>query len=439
MFDISNKIKNIIYFISDRRFFWSIMLAYVFIKLLPVIAFDKRFTYVVVFVSFIILIVRIIKLLFYGKKIVINRYRITSIVFIIICSFSIIYNIGFDFSNFNIRNNEYRVFIVLIINLFVLFSFYSNSDFNENIRYIKNISIIISVFSFFYIIFCIIDSIINKRDRIWGLTNSVWSFTHFVSTSFAINLYLLICEKKQILKKFYILNMILHLFTLIFVQQRAGYLCIVIGLFFTSILLIVVGQINIIKNYLIENKMYVLLVVIVLIFAMFLIGNYISLDVLKSKFFIITTSGRSLIKEISLKYLLENKAVLFGLIGNLYKILINVEYTKIHVLISEEAFHDIFLCILMCFGLFAFVVFSMFIIQIIVKLFLLIKFAKVNEELLYLLILGFFVILGSIVSSFFDDNMIVNLPYLPNLLFFILSSVLCSIDIKEFNIDKELY
>lgn len=429
--NIRKKIRNIICFLSDRRFFWSIMLVYVFIKLLPVIAFDKRFTYLVVFLSFFILILRIIKIIIYDKEIKINKYRFITILFILLCLLSAFYNIGFNLSNLYIKNPEYRVLIVLIINLFIVFSFDTNNNYKNDIKYLDIISMIIVVFSFFNILFSIYDAIINKRDRIWGLTGSVWSFTHFVAISFAINLYLLIKEKKYLLRLFYFINLFLHLITLIFTQQRAGYLCIIIGFLLLLLLLVLVGRINEFKNCLIKNNKMVVLVIVILIFFMILISHYINLKIIAAKVLNLSSSGRIDIIKISLKNLLDNKAFLFGLIGNLHKIDVNVESQKLQILTSEGSFHNIYICILIFFGIIAFVVFILFIIIIIKKLILLVEKSKTDEDIFDLLILSCFGVIGSLVSAFFDDNMIINLPYLSNLMFFILCSIISSIDEKR--------
>lgn len=415
--------KNIIRKISSKYFFYNVFLFYTLLKLIPIGFISKYTTYIVSAIGVFVFFTRILNYILYDKICLKNNiYRILSLIIFLLSCISFFYN-----CDFHVINDDIKVLLVIFINFLVLFVPYKNDD-TDCDKYLFDFTKIIVIFSMVYAVLCILYVFIEKQDRLWGITDSVWSYCSYLLVALASSIYQALNSEGKY-KKVCIFNSILHIFLIIITQQRSAYLGLLVATFFTFFIVLkkykfIYIRITI-KNFFIRYKVFVFIIAAITLFICF----YINPSIIFKKIISMSTSGRIPIWVITIKALFDGGKLLLGVCGNSYNYFSNYiiknipnaiqngKFDKLYYLIANSYFHNIYIGMLSYFGIATLITVFILLILIIKKM--------LNEKDLSLQIFYGFIILAPLFIGFFDDNMFVNISYLPNLMFFIVSSRLC--------------
>lgn len=422
------KLKTLIDCLSNRYYFWSILLFYNLVKLCPFVSILKISTYIMACVAFLYLGLKIIKNIYYNNFIKLSKIRILTIIIVFFAIISYIINLNFNDNNF-LKGRDYVLLATYFINFFATFTIcFRDNDFNK-LKFINKTSNIIVIFSFIYGIASIIYTSIVNSDRINGFSSNVINYSQFVIVAFACSLYLsLQCNNK--FKRFYVINCFLQFVILIFNQQRNAYL----GFFAGAVMIIYVlykcNYINIIKKYLFNNKKIIVIALIFIVFLFALLVYFINLSAILIKFKDFTGSGRFGLWKAMLPCFFENN-ITFGYGGTTYHIVSNYlinnpiyNMSERHIEMLKLGYtHNIYLAVLFDFGFVGLCLIIVFIISLLKKLVNYYKIHISDYEKSILFVIPFFII-SPLVMGLFDENIITNFSNTSNTLFFIFASFL---------------
>lgn len=421
---LKNKILNSISI--DRKIVVLLLVFECFIKNIPQINFSNIPIYIVCFISMLVLIKRFI----FNRNIFFQRQNIFGYLFILSMIITAILN------NAVFNYNNLVLLVIHIIMFFIVTNFDDRENKDDVIHEFVIIARFVTALHFIYCIASILYSLYIRDYEIKGLLGYSYFFSYNCVTVVGLSLFMLMYEKKNVIKFFYLFNLMIHLITIFFTQARASYLGIFIALIFI-IYILMHNKIKWIDFELLKKYIFAFLFITIIITIVLSLITEFSLFKVLSKVFTTKNilSWRDIIWDASLLAFLSGNIVFGASIGGLPKFLSefidnvyikNVSYNVYDKSAYNSALgiaksgylHNIFIQQLCSYGIFGMLIMIAFIVDSIKEYIYIIKFKITNDKFLYLMICFSFTFIAQLVISFFDDNIFYNIVYICNVFFF---------------------
>lgn len=418
------KIKNCIN--VDRKIVMILLILECFIKNTPLISFGNYSIYIVCIVSIIVLFKRLV----FNREIYFRKQNIYGYIFVLsIIITAIVNNAIFNYNN-----------LVLLIISIIMFFIVMVFDYKElkvdvlnEFAFVASITVVLH---FVYSISSIIYSFSLHDIEIKGLLGYSYFYSYNCVTIVGLSLFLFFYKNDNIIKYFYLFNLLLHLVIIFFTCARASYLGVFVSLLFIIYILAKNKSKKI--NYKLLIK-YIVIFVLAAIISIFVISFITKFSIIKVLTKVFSThnilSWRDIIWEASALALLNGNILLGSSVGLLPKFLSNYidnvyvknitfevydknAYDSALGIAKAGYLHNIFIQQLCSYGIFGLLTMLMFIFDSVKKYVCIINSNSKNRNVMLAMMCFAFTFIAQIVISFFDDNLFYNIVYICNVFFF---------------------
>lgn len=410
-----NKKFKILGIIFSRKCFMIALIFECLIKNISIISFGKFAIYFICVYALLTIIYRLIferKMLFRKDLFIGYLFIISAIIPCIIYRFEGLYNDA--------------VMIAIFAIMFLIVYNINNCEDAEHVR--KEFVLINSIITFSYFLYTsisLIAALFIKSEVVQGLIEKSDFYAYNCMTVIGCSIYLYLTTDYPRLKFFHLINIVLHLVTIIFTQSRAVYLSVFISVIFILFYIFhySINKITL-KTTLAVFAITIPIVIVYFIIAKVDVYNIIAHMIEKG------TSGREYIWTYGINVFIHTN-MLFGLsygalpyVWSKYMleypeyITIDIEkknYNEIIGIIKRGFAHNIYFQQMFSHGIVGIVIMMYFIIRIFRGILVIIKDRNSNFPLFCSLV---FVVIGQLIAGFFNNNLFFNIVYISQVMFF---------------------